>query len=214
MLAAVAVPLVFIPGLTESAARSSVPGDAADGHGQRHAGWPFAVWAGLYAVAGFQALSLEIVWFRLLGVMVKSSAFTFGRCSRSTSPDSASARPGSGCWESCAGRAARSCCCRPSSGSMRARASWRWSRAAALAPLAPFGPTSASYEPLDAASAFAPSGRPGHGSRGARQFIRLYLLLPPLLVGPPTIAMGASFPLLQNVALVDLSASASASPPC
>ena len=40
--------------------------------------WGFPVWAALYGVAGFQALSLEIIWFRLLGVMVKSSAFTFG----------------------------------------------------------------------------------------------------------------------------------------
>ena len=39
---------------------------------------PFAVWAALYALSGLLALSLEIVWFRLLGVMVKSSAFTFG----------------------------------------------------------------------------------------------------------------------------------------
>ena len=39
---------------------------------------PFSVWVVVYAVSGFVALSLEIVWFRLLGVMVKSSAFTFG----------------------------------------------------------------------------------------------------------------------------------------
>ena len=39
---------------------------------------PFAVWAALYALSGMLALSLEIVWFRLLGVMAKSSAFTFG----------------------------------------------------------------------------------------------------------------------------------------
>ena len=37
-----------------------------------------------------------------------------------------------------------------------------------------------------------------------RQFIRLYVLLPLALVGPPTLAMGASFPMLQRVALVDL----------
>ena len=41
-------------------------------------GWPFAVWIALYGLAGFQALSLEIIWFRLLGVMMKASAFTFG----------------------------------------------------------------------------------------------------------------------------------------
>ncbi|MSO57244.1 MAG: spermidine synthase [Acidobacteria bacterium] len=39
---------------------------------------PFAAWAAIYALSGLMALSLEIVWFRLLGVMMKSSAFTFG----------------------------------------------------------------------------------------------------------------------------------------
>ena len=35
-------------------------------------------WAALYASSGFCALSLEVVWFRLLDVSVKSAAFTFG----------------------------------------------------------------------------------------------------------------------------------------
>jgi len=35
-------------------------------------------WSMVYACSGFLALSLEIVWFRLLGVMTKSNAFTFG----------------------------------------------------------------------------------------------------------------------------------------
>jgi len=39
---------------------------------------PFALWMGLYALSGFCALSLEIVWFRLLDLAVKSTAFTFG----------------------------------------------------------------------------------------------------------------------------------------
>jgi spermidine synthase len=38
----------------------------------------FASWAALYGVTGFLALALEIVWFRMLGVMLKSTAFTFG----------------------------------------------------------------------------------------------------------------------------------------
>ena len=39
---------------------------------------PLALWLSLYALSGFVALSLEIVWFRLLDVAVKSTAFTFG----------------------------------------------------------------------------------------------------------------------------------------
>ena len=38
----------------------------------------FRIWALTYGLAGFVALSYEIVWFRLLGVMMKSTAFTFG----------------------------------------------------------------------------------------------------------------------------------------
>ena len=35
-------------------------------------------WVAVYALSGFVALSLEIVWFRVLGVILKSNSFTFG----------------------------------------------------------------------------------------------------------------------------------------
>ncbi len=38
----------------------------------------FLGWAALYALSGFVALSLEILWFRVMDVAVKSTAFTFG----------------------------------------------------------------------------------------------------------------------------------------
>lgn len=38
----------------------------------------FSLWLGLYAASGFVALSLELIWFRLLDVAVKSKAYTFG----------------------------------------------------------------------------------------------------------------------------------------
>lgn len=38
----------------------------------------FGVWVGLYALSGFCALSLEMLWFRIVDVGVKSTAFTFG----------------------------------------------------------------------------------------------------------------------------------------
>jgi spermidine synthase len=34
-------------------------------------------WLSLYALSGFVALSLEIVWFRILGIVLKSNSFTF-----------------------------------------------------------------------------------------------------------------------------------------
>ena len=37
-----------------------------------------STWLGLYALSGFCALSLEMLWFRLLEVGLKASAFTFG----------------------------------------------------------------------------------------------------------------------------------------
>jgi predicted membrane-bound spermidine synthase len=38
----------------------------------------FTLWILLYTVSGFCALSLEIVWFRVVDVAVRSTAFTFG----------------------------------------------------------------------------------------------------------------------------------------
>ena len=35
------------------------------------------VWCLIYSCSGFVALSLEIIWFRLIGIVLKSSAFTF-----------------------------------------------------------------------------------------------------------------------------------------
>ena len=39
---------------------------------------PFVVYVALYALSGFCALSLEILWFRLIDVGVKATSFTFG----------------------------------------------------------------------------------------------------------------------------------------
>ncbi len=38
----------------------------------------FSLWMALYTMSGFVAVSLEIIWFRLIDVAVKASAFTFG----------------------------------------------------------------------------------------------------------------------------------------
>ena len=39
---------------------------------------PFPLWLALYGASGFVALSLEILWFRIVDVAVKATAFTFG----------------------------------------------------------------------------------------------------------------------------------------
>jgi hypothetical protein len=51
-----------------------VPSEAARGEPPH---FPARVWMLIYALSGFIALGLEIVWFRLLGVLQKSTAFTF-----------------------------------------------------------------------------------------------------------------------------------------
>ena len=44
----------------------------------RPPGRSLVFWGALYALSGFCALGLEIVWFRLIDVAVRSTAFTFG----------------------------------------------------------------------------------------------------------------------------------------
>ncbi len=60
------------PGVREQVAGSAPPAPA--GATGRAPG----LWLALYALSGFLALSLEMVWFRLVDVAVKSTAFTFG----------------------------------------------------------------------------------------------------------------------------------------
>jgi hypothetical protein len=59
------------------------------------------------------------------------------------------------------------------------------------------------FEPMDTAAAvFEPLARTD--AVGRWQFVRLYLFLPERSSAPPTLAMAASFPPLQQVVLVDL----------
>lgn len=45
---------------------------------EREPSRPFGLWIALYTLSGFCALALEIIWFRIMDVAVKSTAFTFG----------------------------------------------------------------------------------------------------------------------------------------
>jgi predicted membrane-bound spermidine synthase len=72
-LLAVALYLYFRRRAAEAEAAAEAAPAAASGPTQS-----FALWMGLYALSGFCALSLEILWFRVLDVAVKATAFTFG----------------------------------------------------------------------------------------------------------------------------------------
>jgi spermidine synthase len=71
----------FAAGLVALAAGTSpaspapeVPGDVRPPHAAR----PLTAWVLLYGLSGFCALGLEMVWFRIIDVTVKATAFTFG----------------------------------------------------------------------------------------------------------------------------------------
>jgi spermidine synthase len=168
---------------------------------------PFAVWALVYAMSGFLALSLEIVWFRLLGVMLKSTASTFGTLlSIYLTGIGLGAALGTAL-----GRRTRvpahvflvmqsAACLYAGLGVtvlLATIADWR-----SLAWLSSyFG----SYEPIDAR---AEVGRLALALRGGgdlpRAFLLLYVVLPSVLILPPTLLMGASFPLLLQATQTDL----------
>jgi len=168
---------------------------------------PFAIWAAIYAMSGFLALSLEIVWFRLLGVMLKSTALTFGSLLSIY-------LSGIGLGAAIGTRLLRR---------TRQPAHTFLVMQAAIALYAVLGVAVllaivddwrslswlssyfGSYEPLDAREAVTQLGRAlsGRGELPAR-FLMLYVALPAVLILPPTLLMGASFPLLMKAVQTDL----------
>ena len=81
-LSCAAAALSLLPWLTNATASNnpSSPNGSSGSLPALHAHHtlPWIVWIGIYALSGFVALSLEIVWFRMLGVALKSNAYTFG----------------------------------------------------------------------------------------------------------------------------------------
>jgi len=166
----------------------------------------------IFALSGFIALALEMLWFRLLGVMLKSTAFTFGTLL-------AIYLSGVGLG-SLAGTLLAA----------RAENPARWflllqcgiglyaglSLAAVLA-AAQHWPALDwvrsyldSYEPVDANTAVLLLEKWREGSLTVQEqglvgiFPALHLGLPLLMIGPPTFLMGLSYPLLQKAAQSDL----------
>lgn len=166
----------------------------------------------IYALSGFIALALEMLWFRLLGVMLKSTAFTFGTLL-------AVYLGGIGLGSLMGTLLAP-----------RVRRPARWflvlqcgiglyAGLMTTVVLAVVNQWPAlewmrlyldSYEPVDANTAMLLLQQWWSGALSpqeadmARIFPSLHLGLPLLLIGPPTLLMGLSFPLLQKAAQSDL----------
>jgi predicted membrane-bound spermidine synthase len=150
----------------------------------------FGLWLGLYALSGFCALSLEILWFRVVDVAVKSTAFTFGTVLSLYLLGSAA---GSLVGSRIAPRIER-----PLRVFLLAQCSLLGLSALAVGALAWLPPTtpllewfvrywSGAFDLIHLGSSEDPAG-----------LARLYLLLPLFLFGAPTFLMGLSFPTLQR----------------
>jgi len=172
---------------------------------------PFWVWAAIYAFSGFLALSYEIVWFRLLGVVVKSTAFTFGTL---LTLYLLGIGLGSLVGSPRARRAAH-----PARTFFRLQAAGGIAAGLLLALFVFVADDAralrgyfAGYEPLSvrdsvhalrlAMSNVLPG--PEAPVETPANFLRLYVLVPLVLVVPPTFLMGCAFPYLQRVVQTDV----------
>jgi predicted membrane-bound spermidine synthase len=195
--AAAAIPLVLVGGtLREDPAPRSGSAILVD---RSRRTLPFAGWAALFGLAGFIALSLELVWFRLLGVMLKSTAFTFGTMLALYLLGLAvGAAIGSAAARLVPRPALGFCVLQAGAGAYAA-----WSLSSFVSGLGSdpaydwywkyFG----NYDGFDASQTII-------ALNGDSDFSRLYLWLPLALIGPSTLMSGASFPLLQRVVQTDL----------
>jgi spermidine synthase len=156
-------------------------------------------WILIYGISGFVALSLEIVWFRILGVMLKSTTFTFGhllaillgsmaigtlfgtwRVNQSQNPVRKFFAFQSGIIIYTALFLIIFIAVLPDSEVMKSF--WNF-----------FGRD----DPLDMKTIL---------QEGRSDFIRMYFLLALIFIGPPSFLMGISYPYLQKIVQHDLSA--------
>lgn len=154
-------------------------------------------WLAIYALSGFVALSLEILWFRVLGVLIKATAFTFGTLLFVYLMGLAVGALSGSVLAHRVRRPAMTFLLVQSVVGVYAGASFA-AFMAGLPDLSSLGwlrEYLGGYEPLDFATAIS-----DHRS----QFLWLYFGIPALVIGPPTILMGLSFPLLQKVVQTDL----------
>lgn len=192
-----------VPPLTAAGALSADrdAGASADGT------FGLGMWALAFGLSGLLALSLEIVWFRVLAVMMKSTAFTFG-----TLLSLYLTGVGAG---SLAGSALAPRLRHPARGFFLLQTAVAASAVLLLVVFVrrvddtPLWTYLGSYEPLSvragvaALRALTGGGATPAGMAGGVpwNFLIFYFGVPALLVLPPTILMGCSFPVLQRAVL-------------
>jgi spermidine synthase len=184
----IGTPSVSVPNLESTPTESTGAGDQGR----------FPLWVTLYALSGFCALSLEILWFRLLDASTRSTAFTFGTLLSIFLLGS-----GSGCVvESLLVRRVR----RPLRFFLLCQCGllvYSGLAVAALVELPRQTPGIAwLYDYWRGGATF----RLGSAWSPA-QILGLYVFLPLALFGLPTVLMGASFPALQRAVQTDPAAS-------
>jgi predicted membrane-bound spermidine synthase len=207
--ALVVLPLAFaaapVPGAAAAATRDDTTMTAPP------TGFAFGTWVAIYAFAGFLALSFEIAWFRTLGVMMKSTAFTFGTL--------LTMYLGGLGFGSIAGNFVARRITRHAGAFLALQAAAGLLATGLIAILVALADETralrgyfGSYEPIDAGqsldslrAAIARLFRSQpEGTTPPANFLRFYVAIPAVLVVPPTFLMGCSFPVLQRVVQTDL----------
>lgn len=201
-------PLIGCAAWLQSGVRSGAGGEAAVvGGPAKGAALPLAAWVWLYAMAGFLALSWEILWFRLLGVILKSNSFTFAHLLAIYLGCLALGIIAGARLVQAGGQPGRVYLALQTLATVYA--------GLALVLLLQFLASGtgawltgylAGFDPLDVTALATalddwrrnPAGiLPGVTASGPG-FLALYVALPLLLIGPPTAMMGASFAFLQR----------------
>jgi spermidine synthase len=217
-LACAGAALLVGPRYWRAAAREDAPppvvaeADREGSPGQARFGLP--AWLTVYALSGFIALSLEILWFRLLGVLLRSNAFTFATLL-------ALYLSGVGLGALLGGRRARRVP-RPDLAFLALQSAVTLYAGLSLAGLIhglgryrilervwahlgghdPF-PVDVALRSLQRLVASGGEVAP-HAWESATQLLVLYVALPAALILPPTLLMGMSFAFLQQAAQTDL----------
>jgi len=154
----------------------------------------FASWMALYAASGFVALSLEILWFRVVDVAVKPNAFTFG-----TVLGLYLLGLGLGAL---AGGALLPKIRDPLAAFLGCQCALLLYAGLAIALLTWLPPDAPVYDWFFEYFG-AWKGFPLGQAWDAGAVFRLYVLLPSFLYGVPTLLMGLSFPILQRAVQAD-----------